>query len=77
MQAALSRLSHVLLAINQNPNLIAHLPQSTENLEISICEPQNRVRNVRLPTKVLDQILESAKVVPWHSREEMVDGLEL
>lgn len=77
MQPAVPSNRHVLLAIQQNLDLIAHIAQPPNNLAVSIYKPQNGIRHAGLRAKLLDHALDGSKVVPRHAREQVMDGLEL
>ena len=77
MQTALPRLGHVLLALDQHLHLLADLPQAGQHLSVAVDEPEDLVLNPRLRAELLDERLQLAEVVPRHSREEVVHGLEL
>lgn len=77
MQPALPRLRHVLLTPDQVLDLHAHLVQPPQHLFVSVHEPQQRVRDPCLGAKLHDQRLQPAQVVPRHTREQVVHGLEL
>ena len=54
MQPALTRLGHMLLALNHHLKLVTNLLQPAQHLLIPIRKPQNRIFNSRLRAKLLD-----------------------
>jgi len=77
MQTCLSRLGHILLAVDQKLDLSTHLSKPAKNLRVPIHKPQDGVWNTRIQAELLDQHLKSPEVVSRYPGEEMMDCLEL
>lgn len=77
MKPALPRLGHILLTLDQQANLLAHLVQMPKYLLVPVGERQDGVRDARLVAELPHERLHLAQVVPGHAGEEVVDGLEL
>ena len=77
MQATLSRSRHVLLALDHNIKLIAHILQTAQNLSVSVGEVEDRVRNARVGAEFAEHELHLAEIVSRHTGEKMVNSLEL
>jgi hypothetical protein len=67
----------VLLALDHNVKLVAHVLETTKNLSVSIGEVEDGVRNASVGTELADHNLCLAEVVARHTGEKMVNGLEL
>lgn len=76
-EAALTSLSHVLLALDHDVHLFTNLLQATKDLGVAIRKVKNGVRNVGVVTELADQSLDLAEVVAGHTWEQMVNSLEL
>lgn len=77
MQTALAGSSHILLAVDQMLNLVAHLLQPVQDLLVAILEAEKNIWDVRLGAELLDQGLDLAQVMSGYTGKEVVDGLEL
>lgn len=77
MQPALSSLSHVLLTLEHNVELITHVLEPAQDLLVAIGEVEDRVRDTRVVAELSDHELHLAEVVSRHAGEEVVHGLEL
>lgn len=70
-------LSSDSLTLGKNRRLPAHLTKLSYDLFVSIDKSIERVRDANIGAKLLHELLGSAKIVPWHPWEKVVDGLEL
>lgn len=77
MQPALPSLSHVLLALEHDVELVTHVLEPAQDLLVAVGEVEDRVRNARVVAELADHELRLAEVVSGDAGEEVVDGLEL
>ena len=77
MQPHFSIFGHVILAVDQDLDLIAYLAKPTQHLFISVDECKNRIRNVSVIAELPDELLKPAEVVARNAGKEVVHGLEL
>lgn len=77
MQSTVPSNRHILLAVQQNFDLIAHVAQPTQHLAVSVYKAQDGIRHTGFGTKFLDHALDCPQVVPGHARKQVVDCLEL
>lgn len=69
--------SNRLPALLHQTKLLRHITEPADDLLVPIIKGKDSVGNSGLPTKLQHILLRAAKVVAWHPRIEMVDGLEL
>lgn len=67
----------VFLALDQHVQLLGNLTQPSQHHLIPIRKPKNRVPDPDLLAKLFHKLLSRSQIMPWHSGEQMVHGLEL
>jgi hypothetical protein len=65
------------LAFRQHIQLLGNLSQPSKHHFIAIHKPENRVPNAYLLAKLPHKFLSASEIVPRHSGEQVVNGLEL
>ena len=77
MQPAVTRRSHVFLALDHHLHLLAYLTQAPKHVLVPVHESQDLVLNTRVPAEFPHKRLQPPEVVPRHPREQVMHGLEL
>ena len=66
-----------LLAFGKNSSLSTHFRKTAHDLLVTAHKPIERIRDVDLPAKLLDELLCASEVVSGNPRVQMMNGLEL
>lgn len=77
MQSTLPRPRHVLLALDHDIQLITNILQPPQHLSVAIGEVEDRVRHTSVVAELPDHELHLAQVMARHTREQVVNSLEL